>query len=74
MFHYFAGIRAGGPKDCPLLLVHTPIAKPPAVGEGWQLRWRGTRPGDAKEFFWLYERVRAVALLQRRPREGGDPV
>ncbi|MFN2645948.1 MAG: ArnT family glycosyltransferase [Burkholderiales bacterium] len=61
MFHYFAGIRAGGPKDCPLVLVHTSSAKPPPPGDGWQLRWQGTRPGDVKEFFWLYERVRAVA-------------
>src|SRR3954466_10291368 len=76
MFHYFAGIRAGGPADCPLLLWHTPSIKPPAVGEGWELRWRGTRPGDTKEFFWLYERVRSVAALSwyRRPRAGGDPV
>lgn len=60
MFHYFAGITAGK-RDCPLLLIHTPSAKPPAVSEGWELRWRGTRPGDEKEFFWLYERVRSVA-------------
>ena len=59
MFDYFAGITAAK-RDCPLLLIHTASAKPPAVGEGWQLRWRGTRPGDEKEFFWLYERVRSV--------------
>jgi 4-amino-4-deoxy-L-arabinose transferase-like glycosyltransferase len=62
MFHYFAGIRAGGPADCPLLLVQTSSVKPPAIGEGWELRWHGTRPGDTKEFFWLYERVRSVAV------------
>ena len=61
MFHYFAGIRAGGKQDCPLLLIHTSSAKPPALAEGWQLRWQGTRPGDTKEVFWLYERVRSVA-------------
>jgi 4-amino-4-deoxy-L-arabinose transferase-like glycosyltransferase len=60
MFHYFAGIEAGK-RDCPLLLIHTPSAQTPAPGAGWQLRWRGTRPGDSKEFFWLYERTRALA-------------
>ena len=60
MFHYFAGIEAGR-RDCPLLLMHTPHAQAPAPGQGWQLLWRGTRPGDSKEFFWLYERSRALA-------------
>ena len=60
MFHYFAGIEASR-RDCPLLLIHTSNVQTPAPGEGWQLRWRGTRPGDSKEFFWLYERSRALA-------------
>jgi len=60
MFHYFAGIEATK-RDCPLLLVQTSSVQTPAPGEGWQLRWRGTRPGDSKEFFWLYERPRAPA-------------
>jgi len=60
MFHYFAGIEAGK-RDCPLLVIHTSTVLAPALGEGWQLRWRGTRPGDSKEFFWLYERTRALA-------------
>jgi 4-amino-4-deoxy-L-arabinose transferase-like glycosyltransferase len=60
MFDYFAGITATQ-AQCPLVLVHTPSAKPPAMGEEWQLRWRGTRPGDTKEYFWLYERTRALA-------------
>jgi hypothetical protein len=60
MFHYYAGIEAAK-RDCPLLLIHTPSAQTPAVGSGWELRWRGTRPGDSKEFFWLYERTRALA-------------
>jgi hypothetical protein len=25
-------------------------------GEGWKLAWSGTRPGDTKEFFWLFSR------------------
>ena len=60
MFHYFAGIEAAK-RECPLLLVHTSSAQTPVPGEGWQLRWRGTRPGDSKEFFWLYERSRPLA-------------
>lgn len=60
MFDYFAGITATK-APCPLVLVHTPNAKPPALGDEWQLRWHGTRPGDSKEYFWLYERTRAVA-------------
>jgi 4-amino-4-deoxy-L-arabinose transferase-like glycosyltransferase len=55
MFDYFAGVRPGG-AQCPLLLVHTSSAQAPAPGEGWRLRWQGTRPGDTKEFFWLFER------------------
>src|SRR5207248_601566 len=43
------------------LAIPAPRAQAPAPGEGWQLLWRGTRPGDIKEFFWLYERSRAVA-------------
>jgi len=56
VFHYFAGITAAGKSDCALLLVHTPSAEAPAPGEGWKLAWRGTRPGDNKEFFWLFSR------------------
>jgi 4-amino-4-deoxy-L-arabinose transferase-like glycosyltransferase len=56
MFHYYAGIREPAPKDCGLLLVHTPSARQPTPGEGWKLVWRGTRPGDEKEFFWLFEK------------------
>jgi len=56
VFHYFAGISASGKSDCPLLLVHTSSAEQPAPGGGWKLAWRGTRPGDNKEFFWLFSR------------------
>jgi 4-amino-4-deoxy-L-arabinose transferase-like glycosyltransferase len=56
MFHYYAGIKAPGPDDCPLLLLHTGSATQPAPGEAWKLVWRGTRPGDDKEFFWLFSR------------------
>jgi 4-amino-4-deoxy-L-arabinose transferase-like glycosyltransferase len=52
MFHYYSGVVAG--RECPLLLVHTSDAAPPAAGQEWTLVWRGTRPGDAKEFFWLF--------------------
>jgi hypothetical protein len=60
MFDYFAGITATK-TQCPLVLLHTPSAKPPPLGDEWQLRWHGTRPGDTKEYFWLYERTRALA-------------
>src|SRR5206468_9169189 len=56
MFHYHAGIRAPSGQDCPWLLVHTGTAQPPVPGDGWKLAWRGTRPGDTKEFFWLFNR------------------
>ena len=52
MFHYYSGVVAG--RDCPLLLVQTSEAAPPALGREWTLVWRGTRPGDEKEFFWLF--------------------
>ena len=56
MFHYHGGIRAPAAQDCPWLLIHTPSAQAPAPGSEWQLAWQGTRPGDTKEFFWLYRR------------------
>jgi len=56
MFHYHAGIAAGAGKDCRWLLMHTPSAQAPAPGNEWKLAWQGTRPGDTKEFFWLYRR------------------
>lgn len=58
MFHYFAGMvttRAAN-ADCPLLLVHTAVGTPPDPGAPWKLAWRGTRPGDTKEWFWLFAR------------------
>lgn len=59
MLQYFAGLlteREKSPQaaSCPLLLVHSSGSSPPDVGAPWQLAWRGTRPGDAKEFFWLF--------------------
>ena len=56
MFDYHAGIRAPSGPDCPWLLIHTGSARSPAPGDGWQLAWQGTRPGDTKEFFWLFSR------------------
>jgi 4-amino-4-deoxy-L-arabinose transferase-like glycosyltransferase len=55
MFHYHAGIRAGL-GDCPNLVVHTASAQMPDPGAGWRPLWRGTRPGDSKEYFWLFSR------------------
>ena len=54
MFHYYSGVVAG--SDCPLLLVHSSSVEPPSPGREWKLVWRGTRPGDEKEFFWLFSR------------------
>ena len=55
MFHYFAGLKAGA-QDCPLLVIHTAGGEPPSPGPGWLAVWRGTRPGDSKEYFWLFRR------------------
>jgi hypothetical protein len=57
MFHYFAGITSLPETDrCNALLVHTGSAVEPAHGNEWQLVWHGTRPGDDKEYFWLFAR------------------
>lgn len=59
MFHYFAGmvtVRQAN-ANCPLLLIHTSEGTPPDPGAAWKLAWRGTRPGDAKEWFWLFARL-----------------
>jgi 4-amino-4-deoxy-L-arabinose transferase-like glycosyltransferase len=58
MFHYFAGLITApeGTADCPLLLVHSSDANVPPTDAQWNLAWRGTRPGDSKEFFWLFAR------------------
>jgi len=52
VFHYYNGVVAG--RDCPLLLVESSTPEAPAPGRQWSLVWRGTRPGDNKEFFWLF--------------------
>ena len=52
VFHYYSGVIAG--RECPLLLVHTDKPVAPALNREWTLVWRGTRPGDEKEFFWLF--------------------
>ena len=56
MFHYHAGIREPSGADCPWLLVHTGSSRVPIAGDNWTLAWQGTRPGDSKEFFWLFSR------------------
>ena len=56
MFHYHANIKAPSRADCPWLLVHTGSPQAPVPGDGWKLAWQGTRPGDAKEYFWLFGR------------------
>ena len=58
MLHYFAGLltdrREGA--DCPLLLLETSSAAPPQPGPQWRLAWQGARPGDTREWFWLFAR------------------
>jgi 4-amino-4-deoxy-L-arabinose transferase-like glycosyltransferase len=56
MFHYYSGVVAG--RECPFLLVHGSEASPPSLDREWKLVWRGTRPGDEKEFFWLFSASR----------------
>lgn len=52
MFHYYDGVVAG--RECALLLVHTGAPDAPQPGREWKLLWHGTRPGDDKEYFWLF--------------------
>ena len=61
VFHYFAGVltlREGteGAEACAQLLVHSSSSIEPPRPRGWKLAWRGTRPGDDKEYFWLFSR------------------
>jgi 4-amino-4-deoxy-L-arabinose transferase-like glycosyltransferase len=65
-FHYYAGIvNRPASAACPLLLVHTSSAKPPAVEASWTLLWNGARPGDDdREHFWLFS---SSAPPPRRP-------
>ncbi len=58
MLQYFAGlitVRKEG-SDCPLLLVETAENKAPEPGAQWRLAWQGARPGDTKEWYWLFAR------------------
>ena len=63
MFHYFAGITSQpASAGCDWLVVHTSEPREPKVPDEWHFAWQGTRPGDDKEFFWLFVRVKALAL------------
>ena len=55
MFHYFAGVKTDA-RECPNLVVHSADTQEPDAGPGWNPVWRGTRPGDDKEYFWLFRR------------------
>ena len=58
MFEYFAGLLTvpESSADCSLLLVNGASPEPPPAGSRWRLAWHGTRPGDTKEWFWLFRR------------------
>jgi 4-amino-4-deoxy-L-arabinose transferase-like glycosyltransferase len=62
MLHYFAGMltrREPSPvaKDCTVLLVEGSVWPDElAYPWRWTLLWSGTRPGDARERFWLLTR------------------
>jgi hypothetical protein len=43
---------------CDWKLVQTRRRDPPPVPADWTLRWQGNRPGERREFFVLYARVR----------------
>lgn len=59
MFEYFGGlVTVPAPNaSCPLLLVETSSPDMPGDGTRLTLAWRGRRPGDTKEWFWLFQRV-----------------
>ena len=60
MLHYYANIityREEDParsRSCTLLLVQGTRGNSPKMPPGWQQRWKGTRPGEKTEYFWLY--------------------
>jgi len=57
MFDYFAGVTSPPPSaGCDYQLVQTSTPAEPKMGDEWRLAWRGTRPGDDKEYFWLFTR------------------
>jgi len=68
MLHYQAGIityREEVPeraRTCDVLLVQGERARPPEIPAGWHQMWEGTRPGEKKEYFWLYGYGPAPAL------------
>lgn len=58
MLQYFAGpLTVRNEKaDCRLLLVQTPTSRAPEPDAQWRLAWQGARPGDTKEWYWLFAR------------------
>ena len=68
MFEYFGGLVMvpGRNANCPLLLVETSSPDMPADGTRLKLAWRGTRPGDTKEWFWLFQRLGGSATATER--------
>jgi 4-amino-4-deoxy-L-arabinose transferase-like glycosyltransferase len=80
MFEYFGGIvthaeASGGGRPCDLLIVQQqgyggPL---PPHDPRWLPLWRGARPGDVNERFWLFASAQVVLQAQQQkvdPRVG----
>jgi len=79
MLEYFGGIitypRETTGHNCRVLLVQAWLKDgEPKVGRRWRLVWNGSRPGDDKERYWLYQRVprqRELTSARARSRRAG---
>jgi len=62
---YYAGIITqrsdiSGTIECKLLLILSRTQDQPSVGAGWEKIWEGSRLGDRKEHYYLYQRPTAA--------------
>ena len=62
LLDYFVGLRAiradlPEAERCRVLLVQAAPEREPPAPAGWRALWRGSRPGDRREAFILYERL-----------------
>jgi len=62
LLHYFTGIltlrhELHGDPGCDYVLVQSTVGEIPWWQQhGWQVLWRGNRPGDRRERYWLFAR------------------